>query len=147
VAEGLLDEREFEKQVSDIHAEGKRQKDHSFYISPTYDYSPTFEDFRDEELFIKKKSFVSTVNYLTWLRETKKTYKNARHYYTLWGARGTGIDKGATYDRILALIVRQPKKLSPNTIKAQKSFSKILTSGFQPFIVLNLPNKSEIRFE
>ncbi len=42
--------------------------------------------------------------YATWLWEEQVKYANARHYYTVWGARGTGIDRGHTYDLILVLI-------------------------------------------
>ncbi len=93
---------------NDLAGEQQRHKDFSFYISPTYDYSPTFEDFRDEEAFIKRKRHL-TITYLYWLRETKKIYGNARHYYTVWGARGGQVDMGGTYDKILAFIQEEIK--------------------------------------
>jgi len=86
----------------DKQNELNRIKCHETCIDKEYNYSPTLEDFKEELTIIKLNK--STNEYLLFLRETKKIYKNANYYYIVWGARGTGIDRGELYEAILKLI-------------------------------------------
>jgi len=90
-----------EGEEKDKQAEKDRKKSFNTLISPTYDYSPTVQDFKEEMAVQKAKG---TIKYLSFLRETKKIYINARNYYTIWGARGTGINRLDLYNSIVNLI-------------------------------------------
>lgn len=65
-------------------------------------FYPTFEKYL-QHLVIKKGS-KKNWEYLDYLLEEQIKYGNANHYYTLWGERGTGVNRGPLYTQILKLI-------------------------------------------
>jgi hypothetical protein len=103
-------------EIKDKEAELDRIKCFNTYIDKEYNFSPTIQDF-NQELAVNKRAKGEN-EYLVFLRETKKIYGNANHYYTIWGARGTGNDKGELYTAILKLINDE----LDNGLKANKEF-------------------------
>jgi hypothetical protein len=129
-----------EMEEKEILTEQTRKNHFSFYISPDYNYSPTIEDFK-EEILIQKITKRHN-EYLLFLRETKKIYGNAYFYYQIWGARGTGYDRGGLYAQIIHMINteienylnksisqtevvltdKNQKKISANTLRRYKNY-------------------------
>ncbi len=113
----------------DVQAESDRIKYFNAYIDSKYNYSPTIQDF-EEELDVKKR-IKNQNEYLDFLRETKKIYSNANSYYTIWGARGTGVDRGELYTDILKLINKEignSLQIHPKKIKVGKLSAPVIAS-------------------
>lgn len=91
-----------QKQYIDPQSENERRECFLKYISKDFNYSPTFEDFK-EELHIRKMN-PSLYEYNIWLIEVKKIYSNSYHYYSIWGARVTGYSRLSIDRGILNLI-------------------------------------------
>ena len=104
----------------DIEREQQRKRDFNLLIDKKYHYSPTIEDFK-EELAVR---ITDTKNWLLWLRETKKIYGNAKFYYLVWGARGTGFDRLELYTAIFNLINQEINNALPVLSIKQKTLAK-----------------------